>query len=171
MKMTMKNRSHKCNINRPRTRLGHKYSKYKKCLSMLMLICITQHLSNIWSWIYGKVKQHWVEKKALLIKKRVYQLLQFILEQKVSEKNVWYIHLHFRKGIIWLYTWKSMYNRRDIQLARLIEKSWYKNRQLEFTVCYIQQGLRKVSLIYSSNFSQILIELFIGIIMLQHLCF
>ena len=68
-KMTMKNRSLKCNINRPRTRLGHKYSKYKKCLSVLILICIKQHLSNIWSWIYGKVKQHWVEKKALLIKK------------------------------------------------------------------------------------------------------
>ena len=69
MKMTMKNRSHKYNINRPRIRLGHKYSKYKKCLSKLMLICITQHVSNIWNWIYEKVMQHWVEKKALLVKK------------------------------------------------------------------------------------------------------
>ena len=56
MKKKMKSRSHKCIINRPRTRLGHKYSKYKKCLSMLMLISIKQHLSNIWGWIHEKVK-------------------------------------------------------------------------------------------------------------------
>ena len=40
MKMKMKNGSHKYNINRPRSRHGHKYSKCKKCLSMMMLICI-----------------------------------------------------------------------------------------------------------------------------------
>ena len=39
-------RSHRYNINRPRSRRGHKYSKYKKCLSMMMLISIKQHLSN-----------------------------------------------------------------------------------------------------------------------------
>ena len=74
MKMKKKNRSHRYDINRPRSRHGHKYSKYKKCLSMMMLICIKQHLSNIWSSIHEKVKQHWgwVEKKALLIKKSVY---------------------------------------------------------------------------------------------------
>ena len=43
-------------------------SKYKKCLSMMMLICIKQHLSNISSSIHEKVKQHWdwVEKKRCL---------------------------------------------------------------------------------------------------------
>ena len=37
----------------------------KMCLSMMMVMCNKQHLSNIWSWIYGQVKQHWgwVEKK------------------------------------------------------------------------------------------------------------
>ena len=39
----MKNRSHKYDINRQ----GHKYSKNKKCLGIMMLICIKQHLSNI----------------------------------------------------------------------------------------------------------------------------
>ena len=29
MKMKMKNRSHRYNINRPRSRYGHKYGKYK----------------------------------------------------------------------------------------------------------------------------------------------
>ena len=32
--------SHRCDINRPRSRQGHKYSQYKKCR-------IKQHLSNI----------------------------------------------------------------------------------------------------------------------------
>ena len=43
----MKNRSHRYDINRPRSRYGHKYSKYKKYFSMKMFICIKQHLSNI----------------------------------------------------------------------------------------------------------------------------
>ena len=46
METKMKNRSHRCDINRPRARHGRKYSKYKKCLGMMMLIRIKQHLSN-----------------------------------------------------------------------------------------------------------------------------
>ena len=42
----MKNRSHKYDMTRPRSRDAQKYSKYKKCLSM-MLIYIKEHLSNI----------------------------------------------------------------------------------------------------------------------------
>ena len=38
-----KTRSHRCDMNRH----GYKYSKYKKCLSIMMLIYIKQHLSNI----------------------------------------------------------------------------------------------------------------------------
>ena len=57
-------------INRPRSRRGHKY-KYKNCLSMMIFICTKQLLSNIWSSIHEKLKQHWdwFEKKALHIKK------------------------------------------------------------------------------------------------------
>ena len=40
MKMKMKNRSHSYDINRSWSRHGHIYSKYKKFLIMLMLICI-----------------------------------------------------------------------------------------------------------------------------------
>ena len=47
MKIKLKNGSHRYDINRPRSRNGHKYSKYKKFLSMMMLICIKQNLSNI----------------------------------------------------------------------------------------------------------------------------
>ena len=58
MKMKMNNRSYRYDINRPRSRHGHKYGKYKKYLSMMMLICIKQQLSNICSSIHEKVKQH-----------------------------------------------------------------------------------------------------------------
>ena len=49
IKITMKtkNRSHRCGIDRPRSRHGHRYSKYKKCLSMMMLEGIKQKLKNI----------------------------------------------------------------------------------------------------------------------------
>ena len=53
------------NINWPRPRHGHKYTEYKICLFIMIVICIEQHLSSILSSIYDKVKQHWdwVEKK------------------------------------------------------------------------------------------------------------
>ena len=34
MGLKMKNRSHKYDINRPKPRHGHKYTKYKICLSI-----------------------------------------------------------------------------------------------------------------------------------------
>ena len=70
MKMKKKNRSHRYgHIDRPRSRHGHKYSKYKTCLSIIMIICIKQHLSNIWSSIH-KVE---VElKKSVAYRKSVY---------------------------------------------------------------------------------------------------
>ena len=54
----MKNGSHRYDINRPRPRHEHKYSKYKKCLTIMMVTCIKQHLSNIGSSIHEKVNQH-----------------------------------------------------------------------------------------------------------------
>ena len=69
----MKNRSHRYDINRIRRRHGHKYTKYKTCIGIMIVICIKQHLSNILSSIHEKVKQHWgwVE-KIVAYKKRVY---------------------------------------------------------------------------------------------------
>ena len=46
MKIKMKNRSHRYDINRPRSRHGHKYREYKMCLNMIMLVCIKQHLNK-----------------------------------------------------------------------------------------------------------------------------
>ena len=43
----MKNRLCRYDMNRPRPRYGHKYTKHKMCQRKMMVICIKQHLSNI----------------------------------------------------------------------------------------------------------------------------
>ena len=47
---------------------GHRYNKYKTRHGMIMITCIKKNLSNIWSSIHKKVKQHWgwVEKNCCL---------------------------------------------------------------------------------------------------------
>ena len=55
MKIKMKNRPHKSDLNRTRSR----HSKYKECLAMMKVLCVKQHLSNIRSSILEKVKLHW----------------------------------------------------------------------------------------------------------------
>ena len=47
MKLKMKNGSHRYDINRPRPRLGHEYTTYKMCPSIMMVTCIKQPLSYI----------------------------------------------------------------------------------------------------------------------------
>ena len=70
MRLKMKNRSHRYDINRVRPRHGHKYTKYKTCISIMIVICIKQHLSNILSSIHEKLSNTEGElKKVLLIKK------------------------------------------------------------------------------------------------------
>ena len=52
----MINRLHRYNINIPWPRHGHKYGM---SLSIIMVICIKQRLSNILYSIHEKVKQRW----------------------------------------------------------------------------------------------------------------
>ena len=47
MRMKMNNRSLRYDINRTRSRHGYEYTKCKMCLSMMMVMCNKQHLSNI----------------------------------------------------------------------------------------------------------------------------
>ena len=58
MRLKLKNRSHRYNINIARSRHGHKYTKYEMCLSILMNICIKQHLNNISRSVHEKVQHH-----------------------------------------------------------------------------------------------------------------
>ena len=59
MKMEMKNRSHRFDMNRPRPRYRHRYTKYKLFHSRMLFICIRKHLNNIWSSFHEKIKQLW----------------------------------------------------------------------------------------------------------------
>ena len=76
MRMKMKYRWHKYDINRHSPRHVHKYTKYKKCLTMMIVIFIKQHLTNNWMSIHEKVKQNWgwIEKRHCLLKKRVNEI-------------------------------------------------------------------------------------------------
>ena len=47
MRLKMKNRLQRYDINIPSPRHGHKYPKYKMCLSLITVTFIKQHLSNI----------------------------------------------------------------------------------------------------------------------------
>ena len=71
IKLKMEKRSQRYDIYRPRLEHGPKYTKYKMCLSIMMVICIKQHLRNIWSSVHEKIKKYWgwVERIFLLIKK------------------------------------------------------------------------------------------------------
>ena len=42
MRLKMKNRSQNCYINRPRPKHGPKYTKYKNCLNIMMVLSNTQ---------------------------------------------------------------------------------------------------------------------------------
>ena len=55
MRLKMKNRSYRCNINRPRPRHGHKYTKYKMYHRLMMAVYIKQHLNNIIRSVNEKV--------------------------------------------------------------------------------------------------------------------
>ena len=68
--MKMRYRSHRYDIYRPRSWHEHKYSEYQKCLNMMMLKCIKQHLSKILSSAHEKVKQYWAELKESIAYKK-----------------------------------------------------------------------------------------------------
>ena len=72
MKLKMKHRSHRYDVNRPRPRHGHKYTKYKVCLIIMMVTGIKQHLSNTSSSVHENFSNTEAKlKKLLLVKKSV----------------------------------------------------------------------------------------------------
>ena len=66
MKMALKMK------NRRRSRHEHKYNKYKMCLSLMMVICIKQHLSNMLSSIHEKLSNTEDELKSAAHRKSVF---------------------------------------------------------------------------------------------------
>ena len=47
MILKIKNRSQRYDINEPRPKHWHKYTEYKMGRSIMMVICVKQHASNI----------------------------------------------------------------------------------------------------------------------------
>ena len=85
----MKNRSHIYDINRPRPRHGHKYTNYKMCRNKMIVISIKQQLSNVWSLIHEKVKQHWgwVEKSVAYKKNVAYKKTCYLMTLNIFAKS------------------------------------------------------------------------------------
>ena len=82
------NKSYRYDISRPTPRHVHRSTTYKKCLCIMMVVCIKQqHICNIWSSIHGKFKQHWgwVEQKMLLIKKTCTTKIKTTQQEKKHE--------------------------------------------------------------------------------------
>ena len=52
------------------------------CLSIMMVVCIKQHLSNIWNSIHEKVKQHWGSVEKTLLIKKLFVLRGLIMKCK-----------------------------------------------------------------------------------------
>ena len=89
MRLKMKNRSHRYDMNRSWPKRSPKYTKNKMYL-IIIVIGIKQHLSNIWSSVHEKVKQHWDwVKKSVAYKKSKYQNLVFNGRVFINEFCYW----------------------------------------------------------------------------------
>ena len=61
-----------------------------KYLSMMMVMCNKQHLSNISSWIYEKIKQHWgLSWKKALLTNSVYFLSLYVMLNMAQGIQEW----------------------------------------------------------------------------------
>ena len=103
MGLKMKNRSQRYDVNRLRPRHGHRYNERKICLSM-MIICIKQHLSNIWSLIHKKIKGY--------------------LRYKTKTITFQMCHLRHRL-IIFLFYRKVMFHSQDIHVFVFLTIPWF----------------------------------------------
>ena len=65
------NKSHRYDIYRPRRRHRHTFTKYQMYLSMMLVVCIKQHLSKIWSSAHENLSNSEAELKSVAYKKSV----------------------------------------------------------------------------------------------------
>ena len=71
MALKMKNGSHRHETNRTRPRHGHKYTKYKMCLSMIMVCAISNTLATSETTLMEKLSNIEAElKKSLAYKNK-----------------------------------------------------------------------------------------------------
>ena len=65
----MKNRWNRHDINSPRPRHRDTYTLYKMYPNMMMVICIKEHLSIVWSTIHEKLSNSKAELNKVLLMK------------------------------------------------------------------------------------------------------
>ena len=117
MRLKMKNRSHRYDIRKPRPSHGHKYTKYKMYFSILMVICLKQHLSNIWSSIHVKVKQHWgwIEKCVAYTRARSWHwLIQIVWETGIP---VWESRLCRPTNTVQVFSFQLYFSKKCVDVA------------------------------------------------------
>ena len=124
MKKKIKSRAHRYNINRPKSRHGRKYSKYKRFLSMMVFTYIKQHLSNIWNSIHEKLSNTKAElKKCVAYKKacsHAFRGNSFFAADKISSK-IWQ-GKKFQSRVDWCFT--KCFVRTDCYLDCLKKRYW-----------------------------------------------
>ena len=121
----MKNRSQRYDINRTRPTHDYKYTKYKMCLSMTMVICSKQHLRNIWNWIHEKVKQH---SEAESKKSVAYKKLCICFSILKSFRNyVWKTNEGEAESIMLIFVLWRCFNSRWVRVGGVGQKVLFKD--------------------------------------------
>ena len=69
-----------------------------------MVVCIKQHLSNIWISIHENVKQHWGEKKRVPNKKSMYIIPA---NKQMLKKGLKY---HLRRFFVFVVNWEYIFH-------------------------------------------------------------
>ena len=130
----MKNRSHRYDINRHRSRYGHRYTKYKMWFSIMVALCIKQHLSLTtsrmgqfnWAWDQHGFRNVWTHDGKILFKvidsycTKLFCLYARLYSSKVPPGS--------RKAVI--YYFSERYIIREWENRRYLE--WYSIHQLLF---------------------------------------
>ena len=104
----MKNRSYRYDINRTRFRQGHKYSTYKKYLTMIILICVKQHLTNIWRSIHTTLEAQL--KKRVPFKKSVYFSNRRNICILYLCQKLYHLHWYVTKIALLLYNFRKTFH-------------------------------------------------------------
>ena len=125
----------------------------------MMVICIKQHLSNIWSSIHEKVKQHWGWVEKMLLIKKVFVYERFDLEmyaacqqKSMSKLNweswdrfLWHKCDHF--NLIWLFWVCDSRFDKPIHLEEL--EKWFDRHRSWWDDCLV------IAWIWMKNFLSI----------------
>ena len=153
--MKMKNRSHRHEIFRS---LG--CSEYKNCLSMMMLICIKQHPSNIWRSIHEKLSNTEANlQKVLLIKRVCISLVLLMIPPCSWWESVfnlffvpsWISSLFYVNGEKISFSRPDFVNSETVIWGLTSLTDFYKKVQLLFKIRQVSDCQKKISFVQKTH--------------------